>query len=375
MTGETLVLGLDVGGTTSRALLATAGGRRLGTGRAGGGNPIALDPWVAAAAVEAAVREALGTTDAAGLTAVTVGLAGGRRLSTDPEAAEAFRRMWERLGVRCPIDYAADALVAFAAGTPEPDGTLLLAGTGAVAAGVAGGAVVSQADGHGWLLGDRGSGFWLARAAAVAVLAELDGCGPATMLTGLVLEALAAEDDGQAMVPRQVGSRIESPAAPGDEQTDAHRLAAPFSRDRRPVPSDLVLAVAARTPAGLARLAPLVSTAAMAGDAVARRIVERAVGHLLATVSGVRQPGATTPVVLSGGILIHDTPVAAGVGRGIAELWPDAPLSTAVDGAAGAAWVAIRDGDGGAPPGAYPLLFEHSPDHGGIPGPVGTASG
>lgn len=36
------VVGLDVGGSHSRAVLATVDGRTLGTGHAGGGNPTVL---------------------------------------------------------------------------------------------------------------------------------------------------------------------------------------------------------------------------------------------------------------------------------------------------------------------------------------------
>ncbi|MFD0633413.1 hypothetical protein ACFQ9X_19435 [Catenulispora yoronensis] len=54
------VVGLDVGGTHSRAVLATVGGRVLGTGRAGGGNPTVLGAGAAIANIVAALRAALG---------------------------------------------------------------------------------------------------------------------------------------------------------------------------------------------------------------------------------------------------------------------------------------------------------------------------
>src|SRR2546423_11852529 len=58
------VVGLDVGGSHSRAVLAAAGGRVLGTGRAGGGDPTGLGAGPAsadiAAALEAAPRDGAG---------------------------------------------------------------------------------------------------------------------------------------------------------------------------------------------------------------------------------------------------------------------------------------------------------------------------
>ena len=53
--------------------------------------------------------------------------------------------------------------------------------------------------------------------------------------------------------------------------------------------------------------------------------------------------GATDPVVLGGGLLTGDTPLAAAVRAELARRWPAAPLRTAGDGAAAAAWLAARD--------------------------------
>ncbi|MEY9864497.1 glucosamine kinase [Catenulispora sp. GAS73] len=323
MAGKTLVLGLDVGGTTSRALLATSDGQQRGAGRSAGGNPTVHNAVVAAAAVEAAVGEAMNGSDPEQLAAVTVGLAGGGKLTSVLEAGDAFGRMWERVGVDCQVSYVPDALVAFAAGTPAKDGSVLLAGTGSISAAVRRGRVTAHGDGHGWLLGDRGSGFWLARQAAVAALADLDGPGPVTALTQLVVESL-------------------------------------FGTDSAPSALDVILAVTARTPSELADLAPLVTTACEAGDPVALRIAERAAELLLATLSSVRSPGESTAIVLSGSVLTQDTPVATGVLRGVAELWPEAPVSQATDGAAGAAWLAIERLPGGALPEARTRLFADS---------------
>lgn len=59
-------------------------------------------------------------------------------------------------------------------------------------------------------------------------------------------------------------------------------------------------------------------------------------------MSRIRTPGAVTPVVLGGGLLTADTPLAAAVRAEITRHWSDAPLRTAGDGAAAAAWLAAR---------------------------------
>jgi N-acetylglucosamine kinase-like BadF-type ATPase len=319
MTDEALVLGLDVGGTSTRVLAVTPRGVRRGAGRASGGNPTGLGPERAAAALAEAVEQALTGLDPADVRHVVLGLAGGGALPSgeDMPGGEAFARVWTRLGVRCPVEYEPDALIAFAAGTAAPEGSLLLSGTGAVAIAVKDRAMASRADGHGWLLGDRGSGFWLGRQTVLAAMAALDGEGPATALTGLVAEALPVRGSG--------------PGAGSASGTDEAELTA----------RDLVAAVMAGPPTELARLAPLLTTACEAGDPVAESIADRAAGHLTATLTAVRGPDTASPIVLAGSVLTHPTPVAARVRRTLRERWPDAPVTEALDGAAAAAWLAL----------------------------------
>jgi glucosamine kinase len=86
--GDPCVVGLDVGGTHSRAVLATVGGRVLGTGRAGGGNPTVLGARTAIANIVAALRAALGDVPSERVEACVVGLAGVSTLMADPKAPE-----------------------------------------------------------------------------------------------------------------------------------------------------------------------------------------------------------------------------------------------------------------------------------------------
>ncbi|MFD0637353.1 hypothetical protein ACFQ9X_43065 [Catenulispora yoronensis] len=94
-------------------------------------------------------------------------------------------------------------------------------------------------------------------------------------------------------------------------------------------------------PPNLARLAPLLATACAAGDRVAEGIADRAAAYLAATLSAVRGPAAATPIVLAGSILTNPTPVAARVRTALAERWPDAVVTPALDGAAAAVWLAL----------------------------------
>ncbi|GAA1973845.1 N-acetylglucosamine kinase [Catenulispora subtropica] len=350
MTDHALVLGLDVGGTSTRALVATADGVRRGAGLAAGGNPTGLGARQAAAALADAVGQALAGLDPADVRYTVVGLAGGAALRSgeDLPGGEAFVRVWAEAGVTCPVEYEGDALIAYVAGTDEPEGSLLLSGTGAVAIAVKDRAMAARSDGHGWLLGDRGSGFWLGRQAVMAAMAELDGEGPPTVLTGLVIESLLLRDRGSGTDSAStVTDAVPTGSAPGS-------TAGTISATPRPRPAvaarDLVTAVMSQPPPNLARLAPLLATACAADDPVAEAIVDRAAAHLAATLAVVRDPAAATPIVVAGSILTNPTPVAARVRAALRERWPDATVTPALDGAAAAVWLALdRSGPTPAP--------------------------
>ncbi|WP_303395021.1 BadF/BadG/BcrA/BcrD ATPase family protein, partial [Micromonospora sp. NBS 11-29] len=129
---DTVVVGLDVGGTSTRATALSLDGARLGTGRAGGGNPTSYGADRAAVELLAALRAALAGVDPTRVRAGAIGLAGAGRLLADPQGRAAFDRAWAEAGLRCPYTVHGDALVAYASGTAAPDGTVLIAGTGAI---------------------------------------------------------------------------------------------------------------------------------------------------------------------------------------------------------------------------------------------------
>jgi N-acetylglucosamine kinase-like BadF-type ATPase len=141
------------------------------------------------------------------------------------------------------------------------------------------------------------------------VLRGLDGRGSATLLTGPVTAALDA-------------------VAHADP--DEHAQAVIRVAYRRP-------------PATLGLLAPLVGSAAQAGDEVARHIVETAAAHLLHALDVVSRRGGPLdrpPIVVAGSVLLNAGPVAERVRAGIRERFRVVPAE-ARNGAAGAAALAI----------------------------------
>ena len=341
--GDPCVVGLDVGGTHSRAVLATVGGRVLGTGRAGGGNPTVLGAEAAVANIGAALRAALGDVPGERVEACVVGLAGVSTLMADPKAPGALERAWADAGLRCRVRIVSDVTVAFAAGTPRADGTLLVSGTGAVAARMRDRLPARFRDGYGWLLGDDGSGFWIGRQAARAAIAAVDGRAPMAELAKAVVAALldpaAAHGPVSGVDSRSTSGKDSNPVQDGSVGA---ALGEGFALRGRRQAAELVRAVAAQPTAALAALAPLVMAACELGDPAARRIVDDAARALVESLEGVG-PVPGEPVVLGGSVLVSRSPVFEAVAAAVRRRWPDSPLGLARDGAAGATWLAARD--------------------------------
>jgi len=280
------VLGVDAGGTGSRAVVTTPGGSIVGSGSAGPGNPSLSGP-AAVRAIGAAVRAALRGTDPASVRAAVVGVAGISGLAA---VAEDFELQWRAIGLTCAVPIVGDAVTAFAAGSAARSGAVLIAGTGAVAALVDGIDVVRTADGWGWLLGDEGSGTWIGLQAVRAAVR-----GPS---------ALAAE------VMARAG--VDTPGALADWA------------GRQP-------------PSAFAGLCPLVCAS---DSPAATAIIARAASRLLGTLTDLDTSDG--PVVLAGGLLTADTPVRRRVRAALG-----ARATVAGDPALGAARLAARQA--GAP--------------------------
>ncbi|MEP6469855.1 MAG: BadF/BadG/BcrA/BcrD ATPase family protein [Chloroflexota bacterium] len=309
-----LVLGADIGGTSTRILLAGYDGAPLRRGSAGGGNPVS-HPDTAAAALAEALREAFAGIDPARVRAAVVGVAGGSALD-QPEVRDAFDRVWSDIGLSCSPTYAPDLAVAFASGTADADGTVVIAGTGAVAGAVRDRHIVRTADGHGWLLGDDGSGYWLGREAARVTLGTLDADEPPGALASSVLHELGA-------------TRAADAVAKSDPNAARARV---------------IHTLNTRAPVRLAELAPLVVAAAAAHDPEAERIVDEAARLLARTVARIRQPDEVTPIVLAGSLAREDSPVGAKLRTLVGERF-QGPLLSASNGVGGAAWLALAEAE------------------------------
>ena len=261
------LVAVDAGGTSTRAVVVHPAGRCLGYAVAGSGNPTSAGPQTSAASVAASVAEALqhAGVPSEGVGQMVLAMAGAGTTAVE----DAIRLRLAALGVDAPLLFESDLLATYFSGTHVPDGYAVIAGTGAGAIRVEDGRPAAVADGLGWLLGDEGSGFWIGQRVVRAALADLDGRGPATALTPLMLARLGVPVpvDGSDREPLLAVLRTLY-AAPPVRLADHARLA--FEVD---------------------------------GDEIADHILDAAAAALTRTLTAVRSSAVSGPVVLGGGIL------------------------------------------------------------------------
>jgi glucosamine kinase len=169
-----LVLGLDVGGSKTHAVLAD-GDTVLADVLAGSANPSSVGVKEASRQLDAIVAQLRGHGPVA---AVCAGAAG---VDTS-EGEERFRRLLADGAPAAEITVVHDsALILAAAGAST--GIAVISGTGSVGWGRDRDGRVARMGGWGYLLGDEGSGYWVSRTAVQHALRRADDGAPADLLS------------------------------------------------------------------------------------------------------------------------------------------------------------------------------------------------
>jgi glucosamine kinase len=293
-------LGVDGGGTHTRAVLVDAGGQEIGRGQAGGANWASRGVAEALANIHRAVtaaREAAGVAGPA--RAAWCGLAGVDRPADREQMAPGLRDLAATLRLTNDAELALAVL-------PDTAGVCLVAGTGSIAVGRATGGRTARAGGWGHVLGDEGSGYDIGRQALQAVARAADGRGPATALTGAILAAWDLAEPS-ALIGQVYGGR---------------------------------------DPTALAALAQPVFATAQAGDPLARAILARAARELaIAALAVAARLGwaGPLPLALTGGLLLGRPAFADAVVAEIRRERPVGPVVAAPDPAHAAALALARE--------------------------------
>jgi N-acetylglucosamine kinase-like BadF-type ATPase len=175
------ILGIDVGGSGTRVILLERG---TVTVRPEG-------PPMNALLTEGFAAQLSQIIEAADATAAGVGMAGLRQPRQARDLSEALTRQTGR-----PVHVTGDADSARAGAFLGAPGVVVIAGTGSMASGW-NGESSARAGGHGFLLGDEGSAYWIGRAAVRRALSWEDGMGGGSALIHrAVIEAAGQGPEG-----------------------------------------------------------------------------------------------------------------------------------------------------------------------------------
>jgi N-acetylglucosamine kinase-like BadF-type ATPase len=273
------VVGVDGGGTGSRAVLMDLQGREI---HMVGGPPGLVDPsdpQGAARAMAGVVREVVLQADL-GLPAEALwaGLAGAGRV----EAREGVEAALAALGLAHEVRVGMDVQGAHQDAFGGGPGLVLVVGTGSMGWGRDPEGREVRVGGWGSFLGEEGAGYWMGMEALRAVARAADGRGPPTLLVPAILEALHLPD-----------------------------------------PHSLIRWVAAASKGEVGALAPLVLDAVSQGDASAKDLIERgleALGRYLDVLARAWAPwGVSFPVALCGGMAEEGGPLREPLARMVAE--------------------------------------------------------
>ena len=283
---ELILAGFDAGQTHTRCRLALADGRVIGQGEGSGvshlGSSDGPERFAEAlrSSLTAARQNAAATT---ALSAAAIGASGIEQGSPSQSLGSCLAR--QTLGLDSVVVTGDERTALAGAFAPGQPGIVLISGTGAIAVGRDSSGRQHRCAGWGWLVDGVGSAMDIGRDGLALTLRMADGRLPETALKQVLWDTLG------------VRQAHELKALVVDPQFGA---------------------------AGFARLAPLVSTQAEAGDVHAIQVLENAGGELALMVEGVaRALDLKAPALCCfGGAISHLLPLQHEMERVLKERLP-----------------------------------------------------
>lgn len=270
-------VGVDGGGTKTRALVVSAEGVCRGHAITGASNPNSGGAARALENLHAALLEAAKSAGVpADFKAGFFGISG-------VNAADSARALHEKIFAFPDITISNflvenDTRSLCAATFGMRSGIVLIAGTGSKCYGRAEDGREWETGGYDFLVSDEGGAFDLAKRGLIAAVCAADGRGEPTLLKDLLFEEL------QIVEPGQISRRLHQNSLknPGKSMT----------KDE------------------VAALARFVDKACLAGDAVATKILESAMSDLVKMVTTVAEKlgftGNDARLAVTGGVILHE---------------------------------------------------------------------
>lgn len=302
---ESFVIGVDGGGSKTRAVLASERGEHLAEAVGAGSAVRPGEAERSAGIIAGVVRDVMERAERTDQRprVLCVGVAGVGRESERQALFEALSS--QELADEVIVQ--SDFLIALEDAFGDGPGVLLIAGTGSSAFGRSPAGATARCGGWGPIIGDEGGGAWIGRRALSVVAAASDGREPETALTGAILTA-----------------------------TESNEAA------------DLIRWAAGADSGKLATLAPVVLSVADAGDLRANAIVSMAVEELALHVRALARQlfldeRASVPVAFTGGLLTKGAPLRKRLDHRLKTAVPGAQVHAgAIDPARGAVRSAMK---------------------------------
>ncbi|HKK17135.1 MAG TPA: BadF/BadG/BcrA/BcrD ATPase family protein [Opitutales bacterium] len=255
-------LGIDGGGSKTRALLVDADGGELHYAESGPGNLNAYDETTVRNSLFAVIDQCIRVSGTKP-DATCFGLAGAGNKQTRERLESIIRSLDPE-----KVTIVSDAEIALEGAFTGGPGLLLIAGTGSVCLGKSADGSVHQCGGWGWLADDAGSAGWIGQRALEAAVRQNDGRMQGHAVRDAVFAQLGIKDS------YEINAKIYQPLMPRSE---------------------------------IAALSNCVLELAHTGDDAAVQIYQKALGELKrmvqATASGLQ--GEVSELVLAGGLFDH----------------------------------------------------------------------
>ncbi|MDL2233601.1 hypothetical protein LJC63_08520 [Ruminococcaceae bacterium OttesenSCG-928-L11] len=190
-----------------------------------------------------------------------------------PENVVILTEILVEAGISCPVKVVNDVEILLASESEGKPGAVLISGTGSVAFGKNAAGQTHRTGGWGHIVGDEGSGYWIAQEAVRQCLHALDGRRPATSMDKLLCEACGMD------------SILEVFTWVYDPSTNKSQVA---------------------------NVGFIVDKAAEAGDELALGIMKTAATALYGMAEAIWKRlglSQSDPLVLSGGTVLHSEPL------------------------------------------------------------------
>ena len=278
------VLGVDGGGSHTRAQVCDTNGRIIGVGRSGPSNPLSCSQETCRASLEEAIQQALSTSIPQPLCAAHLGIAGAGNPKTRAHLIAIASEIFDPTATK--IDISHDLEIALEGGLLGKPGVALVAGTGSACYARDAGGSSALTGGWGEWIDDAGGGSWIGLKALQACVRQEDGRAAASKLKNSVMEYL----------------RINTM----DAFKERLHISGPTRTER-------------------ARLAPIIIELADSGDPAAKQIISDAIGELSAlAIACSSRLSLTCPDIVLLGSLFSNPHFRSQTKDSILDTYPDA---------------------------------------------------